>query len=193
MNIQSPHDFWKGILKNGNGSGSRMFLQVNLKYDTSFYWQNSQHFVKECYIPISQASKQQADKTGRSTFPQASTGRASSTNLDPPSPIWCLRSISWGYKIHVLSVSFMINARALWTYSESLKFPSEIFSPSKITWVTICAINYITHCFLLGLFIIFYSTMQRKTELNSATSPHTFRHLQSVFLISTRKCGTTEP
>jgi len=35
------HDFWKGILKNGNGSGSRMFLQVNLKYNTftSFYWQ----------------------------------------------------------------------------------------------------------------------------------------------------------
>lgn len=172
-----------------------MFLRVNLKYNTftSFHWQNSQHFIKECYIPILHTSKHQADKQGRLTFPQAPAGRASSTNLGPPSPVWCLSSISWGCKIYLLFVSFLMSTRALWTYSESLKFPSEVFLPGKITWVTICAVNYITHCSPLVLFIIFYSTIQRKNKLNSATSPHTFIHLQSMFLISTHKYGTTEP
>lgn len=100
-NAWLPHDFWKDILENGNGSGSRMFLQVNLKYHTftSFYWQKlTALFIKECCIPISHTSKHQADKLGRLTFLQALAGRASSTNLGPPSPIWCLPSISWGCK-----------------------------------------------------------------------------------------------
>lgn len=51
-----------------------------------FYWQTPQHFIKKCYSPISHVSKHQADKLGRLTLPQASMGRASSTNLALQAP-----------------------------------------------------------------------------------------------------------
>lgn len=159
-----------------------------------FYWQPPQHFMEEFCSPIAHV-KHQADNLGRLTLPQASMGRASSTNLalQPNKSCWCLSSNFCRWKIFLTFASFLVSARVLWTYCESLIFLSEVFSLGKITWVTTCAVNYITHCSLLILFIIFYSTIQRKTKLNSATSPHTSIHLQSMFLISRHKCGTTEP
>lgn len=161
----------------------------NIILSPLFYWQTPQHFIKECCIS---RVKHQADKLGRLTLPQASRGTASSMNLALQAPSGAYPAIR-GCKIYLTFSSFLMSARALWTYCESLIFLSEVFSPGKITWVTICPVNYITHCSLLILFIIFYSAIQRKAKLNSATSPHTSVHLQSMFLISRHKCGTTEP
>lgn len=171
-----------------------MFLQGNLKYNTftSLLLANPTALYKEVLQPYFTCEQTPGRQTGQINFTSGIHGQSQQYEFGPPSPIWCLSSNSWGCKIYLIFASFLMSARALWTYCESLTSLSEVFSPGKITWVTVCAVNYTTHHSPLILFIIFYSTIQRKTKLNSATSPHTSIHLQSMFLISRHKCGTTE-